>query len=232
MKKKTYISTFVALLLVLASLFTVCPASAASPSYDLSRPASSHGRELDTADILEAYLGSPLSPAERDYLAAFGNLRLKYDAGITTSCVVTSYEGDLLSFSVLEYSYQTADGLAVSWIPRSVTLGEEAKPLLRDGGHYCADFSGVTEEDGLLAYIDYTLDVSISRADLSAALNMAYLDAPRLEADLAAREAEYLVLTEKYESDLITYGEYLAHIAVAIGGVLVALLHYRNLLNS
>ena len=33
-------------------------------------------------------------------------------------------------------------------------------------------------------------------------------------------------------SGALTYGEYLAHIAVPIGGVLVALLHYRNLLNS
>ena len=47
-------------------------ASTETPDYDFSREGSQHTKMLNSADILEAVLGTPLGEAERAYLVEYG----------------------------------------------------------------------------------------------------------------------------------------------------------------
>ena len=185
--------------------------TAVNGKYDYSRPASSGNAELNSADILEEYLGAPLSEAEKNYLALHGALSVKYDAGISSSLTVTDYNsnsGELTLF-VYEYKYSDKNSNELVWTPVSATLSGQTKALVKDNDRYTATFEGVEEDDSLFATVNYCLSVTVEKGDISSILNKAFLDAPALKTELEEKNAEYLRLLDKYNTELLAHEEYL-----------------------
>ena len=199
------------LLLTLVFAVFVTPAAAEGQgSVDLSRPASSHNVTVTSADLVEYFLGAGISEEERDYLARHGGVTLKYEAGITTSYVITEYHEGSLTVIAQEYSYTAEDGTRVTWIPARVSVGDQTLPLTHAPEGYLALIDGVTESDETVARIEYTLDISVPTETVNRLINLAYNDLPTVRAEIEAGEAEYERLYKEYEQGVILYDEYLA----------------------
>ncbi len=207
------ISILLALVSVLVPCFTLV-VGATQEGYDYSRPASAHNVTVDSASLLEDYLAMPLTDAERDYLALHGSVELIYDSGITTSKVAVQIEDGALSITALEYSYISGGGTTVTWVPVSVYLGELATPLTDMGQGYTASIEipeGSTEES---VKVRYELSIEVSATDMTALLNQAYTDAPGLAKEIEEKRAEYESLVSGYESDLLSYEQYLSALLI------------------
>ena len=57
----------------LISVLSLTARASAEHLYDYSRPGSQHTVTLNSADILERILSTPLPEAERNYLVAYGD---------------------------------------------------------------------------------------------------------------------------------------------------------------
>ena len=207
------ICILLALLCILSPCFTV-GVGATQSGYDYSRPASAHNVTVDSATLLEDYLSMPLTDAEREYLALHGSVELIYDSGITTSKVAVQNEDGILSITALEYTYTSSSGTAVTWVPVSVSLGELTTPLTDEGQGYTAIIEIPKDSAHQSVEVRYELAIEVSESDMSTLLNQAFVDAPMLAKELADSKAERDSLIEKYESDLISYEQYLSDLLV------------------
>ena len=107
----------VVLCLVLALVAVAVPILVSAYSVDevdqdYSRPGSSHNLQLNSADILERYLGEQLNSAEYDYLAEHGGVTLTFDKGVNTSYSMLTYnEAErILRVEAFVYSYLAENG--------------------------------------------------------------------------------------------------------------------------
>ena len=213
MKYKTFISRTVCLFLVLASVFalTVVAFAAGEEEYDYSRPNSSYTEVLTSADILEKYLGAPISSEEKNYLDKYGEITLKYDTGITTAYVQTDYDpsGETLTVTAYPYHYVAEGGVEVVFLPKSVELYGDTVSLAFDGEKYIAEFTDVAEDDSLYAEVVFSLDFNLSKEDLNFILNQAYRDAPLW----IEKQEEYIAAKDAYEAGILPYENYLSALA-------------------
>ncbi len=207
------ISILLALVCVLIPCFTVV-AGATQEGYDYSRPASAHNVKVDSATLLEEYLSSPLSDAERDYLAQHGSVELVYDNGITTSKVAVQNENGKLTVTALEYSYTTGSGTVVKWIPASVSLGDLCEPMVNGGQGYMANILLPEHNTEQSVSVRYELAIEVSDTDMSTLVNQAFADAPKVRDEIAEKTANYESLLARYESNLISYEQYLGDLLV------------------
>lgn len=206
--KLTRLLSFFLFLVLLASFITQTAVSAEG-SYDYSRPASSHNVTLNSADILERYLGAEISDAERGYLSLFGGLSLTYNDGITTDKIICDYDGGALTVTAYEYSYVGANGTRLTWRPVSASVGSDSVNLTKVGDGYTATLHGVAEDESTVALVKYALTLTVRQEDMALVVNKAYRDAPVWESTIALREVEYRESLLKYESDLAGYNAYL-----------------------
>ncbi len=173
-----------------------------SSDYELSRPGSDHNKILSSADILEKIIGESIGEEERNYLISYGDLEIGYDDGITTKKVSAILEGNKLGIIAYPYTYTAASEALISWIPVSVTLGDDIRVLVKDGDTYTADFEGYDVESGINSVdVLYTLTVKVNRADAEKLLNKAKNDIPALAREIAEK-------TEKYNKDLTKFNTY------------------------
>ena len=93
MQKRRIFITAIAALLLLTTVTGVLPISAVTDKdpIDYSRPGSTV-KTVSAAEILERYLGTELTTAERSYLVEFSDTELKYNDGITTADMIALYE--------------------------------------------------------------------------------------------------------------------------------------------
>ena len=212
MNKKLLTRCAAALLLLplIVAVFLTPTAAEEQGSIDLSRPASSHNVTVPSADIVEYFIGEGISDEERAYLARHGGVTLKYEAGITTSYVVTDYSDGRLTVIAQEYSYVAADGTRVTWLPSSVTVGDATHPLTLAAEGYTATLLGVPESDSTVARITYTLDISVPTETVNRLINLAYNDLPAVREEIERGEAEHDRLYSEYEAGRLAYEEYLA----------------------
>ena len=176
---------------------------------DLSRPASSHTTTLTAADIVEYFVGGEISAEEREYLEKHGGVSIKYDNGITTSSVVCEYHEGTVTVIAREYVYETKDGVSVRWIPASAKLFDTSVPFSGADDEYTAVFSSVAEDADASVEIEYTLDISISAAEVNRILNLALSDIDSIRREITDGYAEYDRLKAEYDAGVILYEEYL-----------------------
>lgn len=211
---KGYIRWCAAALFLVALLTAAAlPVLAAGEGTDLSRPASSHNATVSSADIVEYFIGEGITDAERKYLEKHGGVSLKFDKGITTSYVNAEYCDGSVTVRAVEYTYTAADGTAVSWIPKALSVGGKSTDFTLGSGDYLATVSGLTEDDSLTATVTYTLDISVSTETVNRLVNLAYNDVSAIRAEIEAGYAEYDRLLREYEAGVIAYDEYLALMA-------------------
>ncbi len=214
MKDKSFISRALCLFLAVLFLFVLGLTIYAEgrAEHDLSRPNSHFTEIISSAEILESYLGQELIKEERDYLAKYGDVTLKYDTGITTAYVQTEYSDATrtLSLTAYPYKYISEDKTEVVFVPDTVTLGERTERFVLDGDKYVASFSEVQEDDSLYAEVRFSLDFLISAEELNSLLNKAYNDAPLWIKKLE----DYNAAKEEYEKGIAPYEEYLEKLAI------------------
>ena len=204
----TIIAFFSVLLPIIFTFVTV-----AENSYDYSRPMSNSNVTVDSAELLESYLGESISTAEYDYLSKFGTVTLSYSDTITSDRVVCEYSSGNLAVKAYTYSYTSASGNELVWVPETVTLGSEVKPLIKIGEYYFAEFSPVAEDDSLTADVEYTLKITIDKEDITSIAQEALVNAPTLRTEVSNLLSEYDRLYTEYLSDKEDYEEYLEKLA-------------------
>ena len=174
-KKYRIVCLVLTLIILLTTLFGVVSYAGEEPSYDYSKDGSPYNRVFTSADILEEYLGEPLSVAERNYLISFGGSSVSYNDGITTAFVNASFEDGRLSIVAYEYVYSAKNGMKVTWRPQTVRLMENEKGFTRSNGAYCAEFYGI-DEDSVTPYVsvEYILEITVCKDDVNRLLNKAF----------------------------------------------------------
>ncbi len=204
----TIIAFFSVLLPIIFTFVT-----AAENRYDYSRPISNSNVTVNSADLLESYLGESISNAEYDYLSKFGTVTLSYSDTITSDRVICEYSSGSLAFKAYTYSYTAASGTELVWVPVTVAVGSEVKPLAKIGEYYFAEFASVAEDEGLTADVEYTLKITVSSEDITSIAQEAFLNAPTLRTEVSNRLSEYDRLYNEYLSDKADYEGYLAALA-------------------
>ena len=213
MRKNKILPVLASLLIISLALPMLAIFAGAEDSYELSRPGSSHNQTLDAKDIIELYLGYPVCDEEGEYLKLYNDFSLSYDNGITTSNVICDFSDGVLTVFAEAYTYVSAAGVNVEWIPARVTLGNRSSKLVKTADHYEASFTDVVEGEIEHVSVDFVLELSVKKDDFNSLLNHAYENAPIIKAQIIRAEEEYVALKNKYDSDKISYDRYLAELS-------------------
>lgn len=180
---------------------------------DYSYPSATFSENIYADEFLEDYVpGIDLSEAERDFLRLQSGFLFAYNSKIPTSVITTQYENERLTVTACEYTYVAANGITVVWKPTFATVGDTTKAFT--SSPYVLEFSGVSTEDGDTLGVKYSAEFVISADTVNKLLNMAYDEAPKLEADLNAKRDEYILKHEEYLVNSRLYNEYLAALAL------------------
>ncbi len=212
--RKIFVSILSSLLLIatLVTCFAVTGA-AIGTDYDFSRPGSSITGTINSADILEEALGEPLDEAEREYLALHGELKILYDKGISTSLIVTEYDGENITVFASKYTYTTATGNTVSFVPELCEYNGLKQDLVETPEGYSCVFTSANENDADTAAITYALEVEVTARDINKIINQAFNDAPALKEKLEDENRKYALLKAEYDSNVLAYEEYLEELS-------------------
>ena len=228
---KRYTASLIALLLVsvmLAGAICALPISAATepsyPSLDFSDPAAAESREFTPSELLALITGESVGRPEAEYLDAYTDHILSVTDSFSNGTLGLQYENGSLTVTAKVYSYTSAGGSTVRWIPEYAELDGVKTPLTSDDGEsYSCTISGVTPREGASASVKYSCSISISKDRANALINLAFNDATeavRLEEEYHAvlgeylesyrRYEKYLEDMEVYEQDAEKYNEYLS----------------------
>ncbi|MBQ7338017.1 MAG: InlB B-repeat-containing protein [Clostridia bacterium] len=218
--------TGILLLLTLACLMPMlaAPMAAAADAIavlDYSNPSSPVVIETGAADFVSMLTGKSLPSAEREYLnTMLGEEVFLYSNAIPVDCVSAEYEGAKLHVRAQSYTYTSASGAQIHWVPSGVTMNSTYQNLNYSytTGTYDATFSSVNAAQQNRVYVDYTCSVVISATLADYYRNYAYSYAydlweenenyERYTEQLAAYEA-YIAATARYEQDVAAWENYL-----------------------
>ena len=205
--KRSFCRVITCLLAIILSLGALAPLAFAADSeeLDLSVGGSQYTETLNSYDLLSGISTVGITELEREYLVAFGKYSLKYDSGITTASIHTSFdesEGSL-EVSAYEHSYLSDTGKTVVWRPLEAELDGISKPLSYDGnGSYIASFTKVDSSDSeAIVNVTYSLDLLISEDTANELLNLAYTDAVYYKELIATKEEEYREALDAYNRE-------------------------------
>lgn len=212
MKKRIFTRSVLACL-VFALLLSVLTVLIGASGDDYSYPGATASEKIYADEFLENYVpGIDLSETEREFLRLQSGFLFAYNSKIPTSVITTQYEGGRLTVAAQEYSYAAANGITVVWKPVFATVGDSTKFFA--SSPYTLEFTGVTEDDGDSLEVKYSSEFVISAETVNKLVNMAYNEAPRLEADLNAKREEYEKRYSEYLINSSRYNEYLAALAL------------------
>ena len=218
MRKRKILLSLISVAMSLTALFGVIAptvlAGTETPDYDFSREGSQHTKILNSADILEAVLGTRLGEAERAYLVEYGETEIKYEDGITSSNIRVDYDGSSLTLYAYEYKYTADNGVEIVWTPASATLFGAEQSLSLSEGAYVSTFDSVSNADETTTVdVRYTLGISVLPETLESLVNRAYDDSLAWEEYVEERDAEYASALEEYRVAKEQYDGYLALLA-------------------
>ena len=214
--KKCAASVAFALLctLIFTFLLDFIPSYASSGAVD-SMGNNSSEEQIDSAEILEFFLGQELCTAEREYLILVGGEDISYSAGVNTSFVEIEYNHDLNNLRVFAREYSFSSGAALlSFVPASASVagasGDITSSLTKQSdGRYYAYFDEVYDTtDTAVVRVNYTLSLPISEQSANRLLNLAYTDAALIKAEYDSRLADYTAAKAAYDEYLRLFSEY------------------------
>ena len=212
LNKKVFLRFVCALLFFVLTASFISLFSKASSDEDYSYPYATLSKEIYADEFLKAYLPEiNLTDIESDYLRLQSGFLLAYNCHIPTNQITTSYTNGRLTVTASEYTYTAVNGTVVVWTPVSATVYEKTKNFY--SSPYSVEFSGLTASDGDSVKVKYSASFVISKERIDRLVNMAYTDAPRLEAEIASKKAEYEREHNEYLINTQKYNEYLASLA-------------------
>ena len=184
--------------------------------YNFSAAGSFYTKEVAPSELL-AILGFEPTDEESEYVDARSTLKFSYDTGITTANVWIALDntGDVEVY-VDEYVYGAENGVTVTWVPVSATLGNvsaDFSPLDGDAGysHFAVFYgAGISENDDTAAVeVVFESSFSFEPDAVNALINLAYSDAVAAKDRLTKEETEYEKLLAEYKKQSALFAEYL-----------------------
>ena len=217
--KRIFISALCFILILTVSVIPCGLTVAASASdFDYSRPGSNNA-VFTSADLLE-YIGIELSEAERNYLKSDGTFKLSYEC-VTNSQITVVNIDNTTQITARPYSYVATNGKTVTWIPKSIILGDVMGDMTVENGAYTSTFDSGSLSDDATVDVTYELQgiASIPADVINEVINLAYYKALEIGAKYDSYEAaknaydayysENREAVDKYLSDLDKYNQYL-----------------------
>ncbi|MBQ8432862.1 MAG: hypothetical protein IJX28_08275 [Clostridia bacterium] len=204
---RTGISILLCCVLLLGVAVPLLPSVRAEgiTSPDYRAPGVSGGQSLTASQIYEQLFDHPLAQVEAAYLDTLSELTLLYSNLIPESVLTTHYNGEAgtLDVSVSTYSYTANNGVTVTWVPQSVTLGETTLVLTEMAGSYTCQFGGLLYSDDFDVTVDFTWEATLPADFIDTLRTRAYTDGSVALETLRAYEngplADYLAALERYE---------------------------------
>lgn len=197
---------------------------------DFSRLNSIDSNVVKGEELFSLICGfSDLSDLEKEYLEKSG-FEFKYDSTIPFDRVYTLLNEDELIVHASEYSYESVNGVNVTWTPSFVTLNDEKAFFSFDSleNEYICNFTNVLEEDESI-HVTFTTKVTLDEKTVNEFINYTYNIADSYVKDDVVGKTnkineenekkynedltlynQYLKDKEKYDKDSIAYANYLA----------------------
>ena len=178
-------------------------ASAESPAgLDFSR-AGYDCSTVSATEFLTEKLGISISADEEEYLEAFPDFTIKYNANIAGRYINAVADGADLKVSATKYEYTAANGSKVIWSP------ESAEGLASGSGTWSFPISGMTED---YVTVKYGTTLYIDKSYINSLLNQ-YYNAARSAAEKIRIENEKYNAYQNYVNESKRYEEYLEQYA-------------------
>ena len=209
--------------ILIPTLISVNASGTDGVEYDYSKPGSYFNTTLTAADVIEL-LGYEVSDAERSYVESMSSICISYDT-VTNQYVTVLTEDGITRVTAYPYTYVSANGDEVSWIPTSASIGATESDFVLKDGEYVADFGQISYDDDSYVDVKYEFGVTfvIGKDDVNDILNLAYLNAPGIKHDVESARSEYEAALKryedyftdnadallKYEDDVVLYEKYL-----------------------
>lgn len=208
-KNIAFLAWALALVALLLSVFAMPVASA---NMDYSTAGATNKKMLTASMILDSVFAGDaefvIGDEERAYLDEYGNESIRYSDILPSSNVTSEYDVQSGSLTVCAkiYTYKSASGVSMSWIPKSVSFGELTAELTYDGvtDSYIARFDGLSAEYATDAVVTYTADITVSEKTVNALINKAYNDGKAW-----SEYIKYSVALDEYKQLLSLYQQYL-----------------------
>ena len=220
MKNKRILISALCFILILTVSVIPCglTVAASANDFDYSRPGSNNA-VFTSADLLE-YIGIELSEAERNYLKSDGTFKLSYEC-VTNSQITVVNIDNTTQITARPYSYVATNGKTVTWIPKSIILGNVMGDMTVENGAYISTFDSGSLSDDATVDVTYELQgiASIPADVINEVINLAYYKALEVGAKFESYEtaknaydayySENREAVDKYLSDLDKYNQYL-----------------------
>lgn len=176
----TYIASALISLLLCAAMLcgAVLPATAEEatlPSLDYYNPNIESTASLSGYELYTALIDKAPTTGEMLYWQQ-SDLALQYTDFLPDSCINTQYDGErgVLDITLLPYSYQAANGAAITWIPKQLSLEGQTYEVIAHEGFYTAHIENCFYSGDFNMQVDYTCQVEIPREIISVLRHEAY----------------------------------------------------------
>ncbi len=195
--------------LLLLCLTTACFAFfVGATSDDYSYPSAVSVENIYADEFLCDFTDTELFEAEGEYLRLQSGFLLSYNNAIPTYAVKTTYENGKLTVVCEEYVYTARNGADVIWKPVYAELDGERKDF--GNAPYTLSFAAPNADSEDKVKVEYECKFVIEKETVNRLFNLAYKDAPRLEAEIEEKRLEFERLAAQYAVDTEKYNEYLA----------------------
>lgn len=179
---------------------------------DFSRPNSIDSNVVKGEELFSLIYGySDLSELEKEYLEK-SNFEFKYDSKIPFDRVYTLLNEDELIVHASEYSYESINGVSVTWTPSFASLNDEKVFFSFDSSEneYICNFTNVLEEDEKID-ITYTTQLTLDKNTVIEFSNYTYNIADGYVKDdiVGKTNKTNEENTKKYNEELALYNQYL-----------------------
>ena len=179
---------------------------------DFSRPNSIDSNVVKGEELFSLIYGySDLSELEKEYLEK-SNFDFKYDSKIPFDRVYTLLNEDELIVHASEYSYESINGVRVTWTPSFASLNDEKVFFSFDSSEneYICSFTNVLEEDEKID-ITYTTQLTLDKNTVIEFSNYTYNIADGYVKDdiVGKTNKTNEENTKKYNEELALYNQYL-----------------------
>ncbi len=213
------ICTAVMLFSVLSSFSCMIGATEVSSVWDsdYSDTVPSESVRLSPAYLLELLTGTVPIEEEAEYLNSYAELGLTVSDRLRGEWVTLSLDGTDVTVTAIPRVYTAKNGERVSWVPVTVTYGENSFPMTAYDGGYRVKISGVSEETGETVTVQYRCELTIPKDIANRLFTSAWEDAATAEEKAPMEDYRkaleayraYLESISAYRENLMEYREYL-----------------------
>ncbi len=178
---------------------------------DFRLPGGGNEEVLSADQLFDRLFDHSLAAEEQAYLQGLSALSFRYSGLIPNSIVTTHYHGETatLDVQVPAYTYTANNGVQVSWIPQTATLGETTLSFAPEGEGYACQFGGLLYSDDFPIQISFAWEATLPATLTDELWNRAFADGSEALELLLEYETKEL---QPYREALARYEAYRAYL--------------------